>query len=44
MAHEASVTINSVHIEYARTFCRAGFVILVYDHRSFGLIAGSSAA
>lgn len=36
MAHGTSATLQMVAIEYARAFARAGFAVLIYDHRNFG--------
>src|SRR3990172_8143053 len=35
MAHGTSASVQMVAIEYARSFCRAGLAVLVYDHRNF---------
>ncbi len=35
MAHGTSASIQMVAIEYARSFCRAGLAVLIYDHRNF---------
>jgi len=41
MAHGTSATISMVAIEYARSFCRAGLAVLIYDHRNFGRSDGA---
>jgi dienelactone hydrolase len=40
MAHGTSATIKMVAIEYARAFAKAGFAVLIYDHRNFGTSDG----
>ena len=40
MAHGTSASIRMVAIEYARSFCRAGLAVLIYDHRNFGRSEG----
>lgn len=40
MAHGTSATINMVAIEFARSFCRTGLAVLIYDHRNFGRSEG----
>lgn len=40
MAHGTSATVFMVTDEYASTFCREGFAVLLYDHRNFGLSDG----
>lgn len=41
MAHGYSATINGMVADrYAERFCRAGFAVLLYDHRNFGLSGG----
>ena len=41
MAHGFSATINGmVADKYAEAFCKAGFAVLLYDHRNFGISGG----
>ena len=40
MAHGTSATIYMVADKYAEAFCRAGFAVLLYDHRNFGRSGG----
>ena len=41
MAHGFSATINGmVADKYAEAFCAAGFAVLLYDHRNFGISDG----
>lgn len=41
MAHGFSATINGmVADKYAEEFCKAGFAVLLYDHRNFGISEG----
>lgn len=41
MAHGFSATINGmVADQYAQSFCEAGFAVLLYDHRTFGMSGG----
>lgn len=40
MAHGLSATTSMVADEYARTFCRAGLAVLLYDHRNLGRSGG----
>ena len=41
MAHGFSATINGmVADKYAEAFCEAGFAVLLYDHRNFGISEG----
>ncbi|TLP71902.1 alpha/beta hydrolase [Maribacter sp. ACAM166] len=42
MAHGFSATINGmVADKYAEEFCKAGFTVLLYDHRNFGISEGT---
>lgn len=42
MAHGFSATINGMVAEkYAEEFCKAGFAVLLYDHRNFGISGGT---
>lgn len=42
MAHGFSATINGmVADKYAEEFCKAGFAVLLYDHRNFGISGGT---
>lgn len=41
MAHGTSATFRMVAIDYARAFARAGFAVLIYDHRNFGISEGT---
>lgn len=42
MAHGFSATINGmVADKYGEEFCKAGFAVLLYDHRNFGISEGS---
>jgi hypothetical protein len=42
MAHGFSATINGmVADKYAEEFCKAGFAVLLYDHRNFGTSGGT---
>ncbi len=41
MAHGLSATISGmVADQYAEVFCEAGFAVLLYDHRNFGISGG----
>jgi len=41
MAHGFSATINGMVADnYAEAFCQAGFAVLLYDHRNFGISDG----
>lgn len=40
MAHGTSATITMAIDRYADVFCAAGFAVLLYDHRNFGLSGG----
>jgi len=41
MAHGFSATINGmVADKYAENYCKAGFAVLLYDHRNFGISDG----
>lgn len=40
MAHGTSATITMVADRYAEVFCDAGFAVLLYDHRNFGISDG----
>ena len=41
MAHGFSATINGMVAEkYAEVFYEAGFAVLLYDHRNFGISGG----
>lgn len=41
MAHGFSATINGmVADKYAEAFCEAGFAVMLYDHRNFGISEG----
>lgn len=40
MAHGTSATIHMVADKYAEAFCRAGFAVVLYDHRGFGSSSG----
>jgi pimeloyl-ACP methyl ester carboxylesterase len=42
MAHGFSATINGMVADrYAEEFCKAGFAVILYDHRNFGISEGS---
>jgi hypothetical protein len=40
MAHGTSATITMVADRYAECLCEAGFAVLLYDHRNFGISDG----
>jgi uncharacterized protein len=40
MTHGTSATITMVVDRYAEVFCHAGFAVLLYDHRNFGISDG----
>lgn len=40
MAHGTSATITMAIDHYAEAFCAAGFAVLLYDHRNFGVSGG----
>jgi len=40
MAHGFTATITMVADRYAEAFCSAGFAVLLYDHRNFGISEG----
>ena len=40
MSHGTSATITMTTDRYAEYFCEAGFVVLLYDHRNFGISGG----
>jgi hypothetical protein len=40
MAHGTSATITMVIDRYAQAFCDAGFAVLLYEHRNFGISGG----
>ncbi len=41
MAHGYSATINGMVADnFAEKFCEAGFAVLLYDHRNFGMSDG----
>lgn len=40
MAHGTSATITMVADRYAEVLCNAGFAVLLYDHRNFGMSGG----
>lgn len=40
MAHGTSATVTMVTDRYAEVLCAAGFAVLLYDHRNFGLSGG----
>ena len=40
MTHGTSATITMTTDRYAEVFCDAGFIVLLYDHRNFGISDG----
>ncbi len=40
MTHGTSATITMTTDRYAEVFCQAGFAVLLYDHRNFGISGG----